>query len=197
MAKQPRLKYCRGCNTDAEEHRFDGYRQCDMCREKGLTRIRRKVTCSCGRTLLACSLKLHLRSLYHADHTRPPIQVEHTRPPILRQPAVLQQHPVQQQPPVQQQQPAKKTQSVQQESAKREVTQPQLAKRQSPPQATSSAAAAPKLKMPTRQQPTSFKARPVFKTVGVSPEEHVALRCERDLRVDWRRAKCENGQRES
>jgi hypothetical protein len=28
--------------------------------------------------------------------------------------------------------------------------------------------------------------------VGVSPEEHFALRFERDLRVDWRRAKCEN-----
>jgi hypothetical protein len=65
MADQFKMLYCRGCNTECEEHHFDGYKQCSMCREKSFTRKRRKITCECGRTLLACSLKIHLRSIYH------------------------------------------------------------------------------------------------------------------------------------
>jgi hypothetical protein len=134
MAEQLKLKYCRGCNTEAEEHRFDGYMQCNMCREKGLMRTRRKVTSSCGRTLLACSLKLHLRSLYHAEHTRPRLQ---------------------QQPPV------KKIQPIQQEGAKIQATQ-LGPKKQSPQQAPSSTAAEVKLKVAASQLPT-LQPRPVLK----------------------------------
>jgi hypothetical protein len=76
MADQFKMLYCRGCHTQCEEHHFDGYKQCSMCREKSFTRKRRKITCECGRTLLACSLKIHLRSIYHAEHTRPPPLVQ-------------------------------------------------------------------------------------------------------------------------
>jgi hypothetical protein len=116
MAEQVKLQYCRGCHTEAEEHRFDGFKQCNMCREKGLTRTRRQVTCSCGRTLLACSLKLHLRSLYHAEHTRPQGQqhpLVQRLPPLQQQQQHQAKHqqlppqqlPVQQQPPLVQQLP--------------------------------------------------------------------------------------------
>ena len=102
MAEQLKLQYCRGCHTEAEEHRFDGFKQCIMCREKGLTRVRRKVTCDCGRTVLACSLKLHLRSLYHAEHTQPvPVAQAGKQPlPVPQQRPDVQQEPAKQLPPV-------------------------------------------------------------------------------------------------
>ena len=56
-----------------------------MCREKSFTRKRRKVTCECGRTLLACSLKIHLRSIFHADHTQPLPLVQ--QPPLIKKPS--------------------------------------------------------------------------------------------------------------
>ena len=87
MAEPPKMLYCRGCNTESEEHHFDDYKQCNMCREKSFTRKRRKVTCECGRTLLACSLKIHLRSIYHAARMRLPPLVQH--PPVMKKLAVL------------------------------------------------------------------------------------------------------------
>jgi hypothetical protein len=146
MAEQPRMRYCRDCNSEVEEHRFDGYRQCNTCREKGLTRTRRTITCSCGRTLLACSLKVHLRSLYHAEHFRPAIQQEAA---IQHQPAIQKQRAI----------------TKQQQGAKIEATQPQDAKKQST--TPSSTAAGPKHrdKTPTTQVPTfTLPGRLVFKT---------------------------------
>ena len=98
MADLPKMLYCRGCNTESEEHHFDGYRQCSMCREKSFTRKRRKVTCECGRTLLACSLKIHLRSIFHADHTQPLPLVQQPlplvqQPPVIKKPTVLPAQP--------------------------------------------------------------------------------------------------------
>ena len=55
---------------EVDEHHFDGYKQCGPCRAKAVYRKRKSVTCECGRTLLACSLKVHLRSLYHAEHVK-------------------------------------------------------------------------------------------------------------------------------
>jgi hypothetical protein len=92
MADQPKMLYCRGCNTECEEHHFDGYKQCNMCREKSFTRKRHKVTCDCGRTLLACSLKIHLRSIYHAEHSRPAPLVQ--QPPQIKKQIVLPAEPV-------------------------------------------------------------------------------------------------------
>ena len=70
MSDPPRMRYCRGCNTEVPEDQFDVYKQCSECRLKAFTRKRKTVTCSCGRTLLACSLKIHLRSIYHAEHMK-------------------------------------------------------------------------------------------------------------------------------
>ena len=86
MADLPNMLYCRGCNTESEEHHFDGYKQCSLCREKSFTRKRRQVTCECGRTLLACSLKIHLRSIFHADHIQPLPLVQ--QPPVPKKPTV-------------------------------------------------------------------------------------------------------------
>jgi hypothetical protein len=91
MADLPKMLYCRGCNTESEEQYFDGYKQCNMCREKSFTRKRRQVTCECGRTLLACSLKIHLRSIFHADHTRPLPLVQ--QPTLIKKPTVLPAQP--------------------------------------------------------------------------------------------------------
>jgi hypothetical protein len=63
-----------------------------MCREKSFTRKRRKITCDCGRTLLACSLKIHLRSIFHAEHTRPAPLVQ--QPPQIKKQIVLPTEPV-------------------------------------------------------------------------------------------------------
>ena len=70
MSAQSQLQYCRGCNTHMGPHPFDSYKQCSECRLKGLNRRRKRVTCECGRTLLACSLKLHLRSLFHEQYVQ-------------------------------------------------------------------------------------------------------------------------------
>jgi hypothetical protein len=56
---------------ELDEEEFGDYKQCGECRLKALTRKRKSVTCECGRTLLSCSLKVHLRSIYHAEHVKP------------------------------------------------------------------------------------------------------------------------------
>jgi hypothetical protein len=53
---------------EVRDEEFGDYKQCGECRLKAITRKRKSVTCECGRTLLACSLKVHLRSIYHAEH---------------------------------------------------------------------------------------------------------------------------------
>ena len=70
MSSQPCTRYCRGCSTEVPEEQFDQYKQCGECRIKSCTRKRKSVTCECGRTLLACSLKTHLRSSYHTEHVK-------------------------------------------------------------------------------------------------------------------------------
>jgi hypothetical protein len=71
MSFEPSTKYCRGCNQEVADEDFGDYKQCGECRLKATTRKRQSVTCLCGRTLLACSLKVHLRSIYHAEHVKP------------------------------------------------------------------------------------------------------------------------------
>ena len=68
MSSEPPTRYCRGCNTEVRDESFGVYKQCGECRLKAVTRTRKSETCVCGRTLLACSLKVHLRSIYHAEH---------------------------------------------------------------------------------------------------------------------------------
>ena len=72
MSSESPTRYCRGCNMEVRDEDFGEYKQCGECRLKTLTRKRKSVTCECGRTLLACSLKVHLRSIYHAEHTVKP-----------------------------------------------------------------------------------------------------------------------------
>jgi hypothetical protein len=73
MSSQPSTRYCRGCNMEVRDEEFGDYKQCGECRLKAITRKRKSVTCDCGRTLLACSLKVHLRSIYHAEHIVQPV----------------------------------------------------------------------------------------------------------------------------
>jgi hypothetical protein len=73
MSSQPCTRYCRGCNMEVRDEEFGDYKQCGECRLKAITRKRKSVTCECGRTLLACSLKVHLRSIYHAEHIVKPV----------------------------------------------------------------------------------------------------------------------------
>lgn len=190
MAEQVKLQYCRGCHTEAEEHRFDGFKQCNMCREKGLTRVRRQVICSCGRTLLACSVKLHLRSLYHAEHTQPPDQQPPLPPPPQRQPAlrqeqqqrakqqqlqppqqlptpkpqphITQQSPIQHPAPAQRQPPPKKMEPVRQQTANIKSSQQDGMKQSSSTPSSTSTAPVSKLNTAPAMLAT-LQARPPIK----------------------------------
>jgi hypothetical protein len=75
-------RYCRGCNHDVDDILFEGLKQCKKCREKASVRKRKSIICECGRKLLLCSLKVHLRSLYHADQMRQNLPPEQQRPPL-------------------------------------------------------------------------------------------------------------------
>jgi hypothetical protein len=91
MSHELSTRYCRGCNMEVRDEDFGDYKQCGECRLKALTRKRKSVTCDCGRTLLACSLKVHLRSIYHAEHIAKPVApqtqlaVKKPPPPALKQ----------------------------------------------------------------------------------------------------------------
>ena len=83
-SSEPCTRYCRGCSTEIKEESFGDYKQCGECRLKSVTRTRKSVTCDCGRTLLACSLKVHLRSIHHAEHSAN-IVAQPVLPPIKKQ----------------------------------------------------------------------------------------------------------------
>ena len=89
MSVESPTRYCRGCNTEVHDEEFGDYKQCGECRLNSVNRKRKSVTCECGRTLLACSLKIHLRSIYHAEHVKkaavqhhPPQQAVKSAPPL-------------------------------------------------------------------------------------------------------------------
>jgi hypothetical protein len=70
---------------EVRDEEFGDYKQCGECRLKAITRKRKSVTCECGRTLLACSLKVHLRSIYHAEHVMKPL-TQQIPPPVKKLP---------------------------------------------------------------------------------------------------------------